>query len=273
MNGPADLHSRVSTLKAEGQPFALATVVRTVATTAAKAGAKAIIYSDGTVTEGWIGGGCARVAVLKAAKDALATGTPKLISILPEDMLDASGIDPGETRGGIRYTRNMCPSQGTMDIFIEPVLPEPELVICGASPVAIALADLGHRMGYSITVCASAENQLAFQNVSHRIEGFVIDLSSKADRFTVVATQGNSDEATLRAALAADTAYIAFVGSKKKADALKSKLSEEFGANTLSRLHAPAGLNLGAITPEEIALSILAEITTLRRSGQRNQEA
>ena len=133
----------VAQLKAAEQTFVLATVVRTVSVTAAKAGAKAIIRPDGTIVAGWIGGGCARGAVLKAAREALADGEPRMVSVQPENLLAELGVKPGENRDGVRFAQNMCPSKGTMDIFVEPVLPHPSLVILGASPVAMSLAGTG----------------------------------------------------------------------------------------------------------------------------------
>jgi hypothetical protein len=106
----ADIVETISSRKATGEPFVVATVVRTVAATAAKAGAKAVILPDGTISEGWIGGGCARSAVLKAARDALVDGRSRLVSVQPPDALDGQGLRPGEERGGIRFAKNMCPS-------------------------------------------------------------------------------------------------------------------------------------------------------------------
>src|SRR3984893_18176130 len=120
MAGAAGILALVSAMRARGEPFALATVVRTVAATAAKAGAKAVILPDGTIYEGWLGGGSARAAVLKAATDALADGNSRLVSVQPPDALDEQGLMAGEERGGVRFAKNMCPSQGTMDIFVEP---------------------------------------------------------------------------------------------------------------------------------------------------------
>ena len=125
-----DIHEVVAGLRASGEAFALATVVRTVSVTSAKAGAKAVVKSDGTVTEGWIGGGCELGAVKKAAQQAIRDGVPRLISLQPEDLLDERGVEAGETKDGVNFARNLCPSQGTMDIFIEPITPLPELVIC-----------------------------------------------------------------------------------------------------------------------------------------------
>jgi xanthine dehydrogenase accessory factor len=269
-----DILDTIATRKSAGVPFALATVVRTVAATAAKAGAKAVILPDGTISEGWIGGGCARAAVLKAAHDAIADGKSRLVSIQPPDQLDGQGHTAGEEQGGVRFAKNMCPSQGTMDIFVEPVLPRPQVVICGSSPVAVAIADLAKRSGFAITICAPASEQMAFGDADRRIEGFALPVDEAAARYVVVSTQGRGDEAALLAALAVDADYIAFVGSRKKAEALKTALAERgVTAERLAKLKAPAGLDLGAITPDEIAISILAEIVAVRRGKVARGEA
>jgi len=266
MRRASDIHGIISDRKATGQPFALATVVRTVAATAAKAGAKAVILPDGSITEGWIGGGCARAAVLKAAKDALADGKSRLGSVQPPDALDEQGLKAGEEQGGVRFAKNMCPSQGTMDIFVEPVLPQPQIVVCGSSPVAVAVADLARRSGFAVTVCAPAAEQATFDEADRRIEGYALPVDEAGQRYVVVSTQGRGDEAALLAALAVDVDYVAFVGSRRKAEVLKAAMTERgVSPERLAKLKAPAGLDLGAITPEEIAISILAEIVALRR--------
>ena len=267
MEPAPDILDVVSTRKAAGEPFALATVVRTVAATAAKAGAKAVILPDGTISEGWIGGGCARAAVLKAAKDALADGKSRLVSVQPPDLLADHGVQAGDEQEGVRFANNMCPSQGTMDIFVEPVLPRPQVVVCGSSPVAVAVADLARRAKFAVTVCAPGAEQAAFDQVDRRIEGYALPVEEAGARYVVVSTQGRGDEAALLAALAVDVDYVAFVGSRKKAEALKQVLAlRAVPAERLAKLKAPAGLDLGAITPDEIAISILAEIVAVRRS-------
>jgi xanthine dehydrogenase accessory factor len=264
-----DILDVISTRKAAGELFAVATVVRTVAATAAKAGAKAVILPDGTISAGWIGGGCARAAVLKAAKDALADGRARLVSVQPPDVLADRGVEAGDEQGGVRFARNMCPSHGTMDIFVEPVLPRPQVIVCGSSPVAVAIADLAKRSGFAVTVCAPSAEQAAFAEIEQRIEGYALPVDEPGARYVVVSTQGRGDEAALLAALAVDADYVAFVGSHNKADALKAALAQRgVPADRLARLKAPAGLDLGAITPEEIALSILAEIVAVRRGMQ-----
>jgi xanthine dehydrogenase accessory factor len=265
-----DILDLVNDYKAKGEPFALATVVRTVSVTAAKAGAKAVILGDGSISGGWIGGGCARGAVLKAAREALADGQPRLISVQPEDLLQGQQVAAGELRDGVLYAKNSCPSQGTMDIFVEAVLPKPSLIILGSSPVAVAIADLGQRMGFFTTVCAPAAEHAVFTNADRMVEGFYIPMDGTERGFIVIATQGKGDSAALKAVVEMSTPYLAFVGSRKKAAVLKKALADSgVDALHLDRIRAPAGLDIGAITPDEIAFSIIAEIIEFRRRGQR----
>lgn len=270
MTAHVDVLDLLSRLKAADEPFVLATVVRTVSVTAAKAGAKAIIRPDGRVEAGWIGGGCARGATLKAAREALADGKSRLISIQPEDLLEELGVKPGEQRGGVRFAKNMCPSQGTMDIFVEPMLPRPSLVVLGSNPVALALAEQAKPLGFHVTLAAPLGEFAQLPEADRLVDGFGVDASSSAQRFVVVATQGKGDEAALKGALAIEAGYHGFVGSRRKMAVLREMLDRQgFPAETLDRVKAPSGLDIGAITPEEIALSILAEITVVRRAGQR----
>lgn len=264
-----DILDRVAELKLAGEAFVLATVVRTVAVTAAKAGAKAVIRADGVIDEGWIGGGCARGAVLKAAREALVDGQTRLISVSPEDVLAEHGVAAGEVRDGVRFARSMCPSRGTMDIFVEPMLPRPEVLVLGSSPVALALADMAGRFGFAVTACAPGVELLAFGADLVLHDGYVLPAGLGAHRYVIVATQGKGDEAALRGALAVDAGFTAFVGSRKKMAALRLKLAADVPAARLDAVQAPAGLDLGAITPEEIALSILAAMVRHRRLDQR----
>jgi xanthine dehydrogenase accessory factor len=274
MGAHVEVMDLVAQMKAAEEAFVLATVVRTVSVTAAKAGAKAIIRPDGTIVAGWIGGGCARGAVLKAAREALADGEPRMVSVQPENLLEELGVKPGEMREGVRFASNMCPSKGTMDIFVEPVLPHPSLVILGASPVALSLAVQARQLGYHVTIAAPATDVIASPDADVVIDGFALGELSQARRFVVVSTQSKGDEAALRAAVATDAEYRAFVGSRRKMMALREKLAAQgVDPAAIDRVKAPAGLDLGAITPEEIAMSILAEITALRRRGQRGAQS
>ena len=276
MTAHVEVLDLVAQMKAAERAFVLATVVRTVSVTAAKAGAKAIIAADGTIIAGWIGGGCARGAVLKAAREALADGEPRMVSVQPENLLAELGVSAGESRDGIRFASNMCPSKGTMDIFVEPVLPHPSLVVLGASPVALSLAAQARVLGYHVTLAAPAVDLAAQPDADTIIDGYQLGELNDAKRFVVVSTQGKGDEAALRAAVATKADYHAFVGSRRKMASLRARLlAEGVSAAAIDDCRAPAGLDLGAITPEEIAMSILAEITRERRHGQRaaNQTA
>jgi xanthine dehydrogenase accessory factor len=270
MTAHGEVMDLVAQMKAAEQAFVLATVVRTVSVTAAKAGAKAIIRPDGTIVAGWIGGGCARGAVLKAAREALGDGEPRMVSVQPEDLLAELGVKPGDNRDGIRFASNMCPSKGTMDIFVEPVLPHPSLVILGASPVAMSLAAQARQLGYHVTVAAPSADLVAIPDTDTLVDGYALGELNPTRRFIVVSTQGKGDEAALRTAIAIDAEYHAFVGSRRKMAALREKLvAAGLAPEAIDTIKAPAGLDLGAITPEEIAMSILAEITVERRRGQR----
>lgn len=243
-------------LRAQDEPFAFATIIRTAGTTAAKPGAKALIRADGTIEEGFLGGGCTRGAVKRAALAAIETGAPQLISVAPEELLSEMGVAPGTEDSGVTYARNGCPSKGTVDIFIEPCLPMPELVVLGASPVAEALRTLSPQFHWAVGDAPTP------------------GASPQRLRAIVVATQGQGDLDALKEALSAAPHYVAFVGSTKKYAALSDKLRAAGLAEAqISAVSAPAGLNIGAVTPEEIALSILAELVQVRRAVRQGQGA
>jgi len=212
-----------------------------------------------------------RGAVRRAALQSLAEGQAQLISVQPQEDLEAEGLSAGEQRDGVEFHRSSCPSGGTIDIFVEPMLPRPSLVVCGGSPVALAIADLAARSGFAVTVAALDEDLVSFAEADRRIEGFDLEQAGEGERFVVVATQGKRDLEALRAAVNSDAGYVAFVGSRRKAERLSGRLRDEgLDAQQVARLRAPAGLDIGAITPEEIALSIIAEVVELRRRGSRN---
>ena len=256
--------------QAQGQTFALATVVRTVSVTAAKAGAKALMGPDGSVEEGWIGGGCARAAVIKAARQCMLDGQSRLVSIAPKDALAELGAAAGEERDGVFFARNSCPSQGTMDVFVEPVLPSPRLLILGASPVAVALANLAPSMGFDVAVAAAPEEHDRFAPGVRRLVGVAAPTETGENAFVVVSTQGAGDRAALKSAAAMNARYRAFVGSRRKAETLRGELAKEgVSEEALAAIKAPAGLDISAISADEIALSILAEMVAVRRRPER----
>lgn len=253
----SDLADAAQALRAKDQPFAFATIVRTAGATAAKPGAKALIGADGAILQGWLGGGCTRSAVKKATLQALQSGQPQLISVTPEDALAERGVAPGTEVEGVTFARNGCPSKGTIDVFIEPCLPMPELLIFGASPVAKALATQASQFHWAVVTQPES-----------------VAPSNRKQRAIIVATQGQGDLDALQQAIAAQPQSIGFVGSRRKFAALRDKLIK-LGADpiTLDRVKAPVGLDIGAVTPEEIALSILAELTQWRRRGVAHQDA
>ncbi len=262
MSDPSDdIIDCMARMKGDNQPFALATVVRTEDLTSAKAGAKAVIRADGSLI-GLVGGGCTLGAVKKAAASALADGRARLLRVRPRP-----ADEPAPE--GMEFHKSHCPSGGTVEVFVEPILPRPSLIVLGASPTAHALADLGRGAGFAVTVAALAEDQAGFAEADFRVVGF--DLAPRAaSGFIVVATQGKRDRQALAAALAIGAPYTAFVGSRKKAATLKAAMREQgLPPDRVEALHAPAGLDLGAATPQEIALSILAQIVQQRRHAAR----
>ncbi len=271
MSAHVEVMDLVAQMKSAEQPFVLATVVRTVSVTAAKAGAKAIIRPDGTIVAGWIGGGCARGAVLKAAREALLDGEPRMVSVQPENLLAELGVKPGDNREGIRFASNMCPSKGTMDIFVEPVLPHPSLVIFGASPVAMSLAAQARQLGYHVTLAAPAADVTAEPDAHVIIDGFAPRYLNEAAR---VSSWSRPRARAMRPPCVRRLRSRPSITPLSAAAArwrrcVKKLVAGGSEAAAIDRVKAPAGLDLGAITPEEIAMSILAEITVERRRGQR----
>ncbi|HEY1885636.1 MAG TPA: XdhC family protein, partial [Roseiarcus sp.] len=190
--------------------------------------------------------------------------------IAPKDALAELGAAAGEERGGVFYAKNSCPSQGTMDIFVEPVLPSPRLLILGASPVAVALAKLAPSMGFAVTVAAAPQEHQRFDMGVSRVESFPPPSEAGEDAFVVISTQGAGDRAALKSAAAMNARYRAFVGSRRKAETLRSELAEEgVSKEALAAIKAPAGLDISAISADEIALSILAELVAARRRPER----
>lgn len=260
LEGGLDALARlVAKLRDRGDAFAVATVVRTLGATAAKPGAKAVLDAKGQLIEGWIGGGCVRAALSRAATESLSTHEPLLVSLQPEALLDEKGLVPGSTGDGVQIARNGCPSEGSIDIFVEPHLPLPELVVLGASPVARALARL------------TAQFDWALRHIED-VENLKIDPTNKR-RMVIVSTQGRGDTDGLAAALQSGAEFVAFVGSRKKYRALSQSLIESgFEREAVNAVSAPAGLAIDAVTPDEIALSILAQVTQERRRRQRERQ-
>lgn len=249
---------KASRLKARGIPFVLATVVRSEAPTSAKPGAKAVIDVDGEI-EGWIGGGCVQPVVVATARKALRDGQPRLIRISPNKNADGEQgiIDFGMT----------CHSGGTLDIFIDPVVQPPALLVIGASPAAVSLTELASRSGFEVTAAFPGADRELFPDARYVVDSLeVTQLPGGKPSFVVVATQGKRDEAGLEAALASGAGYITFIASRRKADKLREYLADRgHGNDRIEAIVSPAGLDIGAVTPQEIAVSVLAALVRQRR--------
>jgi xanthine dehydrogenase accessory factor len=254
--------NKAAELLAKGEPFVTASVVRFQAPISGKPGDKAIIFADGEMW-GWIGGGCAQPVVIKEALKALADGQPRLVRISPTAAPEDGIVD---------YTMT-CHSGGTLDIYIEPVLPKPHVLILGRSPIAQTLARLGKAIGYRISVAAPGAEREQFPDVDLlQTEWNLSGLKITSETFVVVSTQGEGDEEGLEQAARTSAAYVAFVASKVKAQKILENLREAgVPAGRVSQIRAPAGLDIRAASPEEIAVSILAEIIQLR--GARSNSA
>jgi xanthine dehydrogenase accessory factor len=221
-----------------GEPYVRATVVRARHPTSAQAGDKATVRADGTI-EGFVGGSCAEHSVRTYALEALAAGEPLLLRIVP---FDGDGEHAAREEGAVTV-QNPCLSGGEVEIFLDPVVPAPRVQVVGHTPIADALRRLAPEFGLEV---ADAPGLAA-----------------------IVAAQGVDDEhAALRAALEAGVPYVGLVASRKRGDGVIGELRSDGVAPELTdRIDVPAGIAIGARTPAEIALSILARIVAVRRSG------
>lgn len=257
--------SKASELLANGEPFAVAVVVRYLSPISGKPGDRAIIFADGTVW-GWIGGGCAQPVVIKEAIKALQDGQPRLIRISPTSSSEEGIVDYNMT----------CHSGGTLDIFIEPVFPKPHILILGRSPVVQVLTKLGKAISYTVSVAAPQADRETYPDADWVQADLDLGrLKIGPQTFIVVSTQGECDEEALEQALQTGASYVAFVSSKAKAAKVLQHLGERgITAESLNRVRAPAGTSIPTGSPEEIAVSILAEIVQLNRGRVvQNQEA
>jgi xanthine dehydrogenase accessory factor len=232
-------------LARRGESFALATVVWRQGPSSSKPGSRAIITADGQV-RGWIGGACAEPAVVRAARQAIESGDAMLLLLGdPEEFADASPAV---------VIPISCQSEGALEVYIEPVLPVPRLVVVGGSPMAHTLTELAGALGWRAEL------------ISGRDFG-----TADADQQTmvVVATQGHDDEGVLERAVAARPTYLGLVGSRKRGTAVLGYLADRgVPQEQLDRVRVPAGLDLGRTTHAEIAVAILAELVQLRAAGQ-----
>lgn len=238
-------------LDAARRPYVLATVVWRRRPTSGKPGARALILPDGTM-HGWLGGACAGPAVVREAVRALAKGRPRLLCLGPEDEFPPAG--------DARIVEAVhCASEGAMEIFLEPRIPVPELVTIGEAPAAVTLARLAEVLGYDVRRVHLKDGGLVAEDGE-------VEIGESS--WVVVATMGEYDEEALAAALASPASYVALVASKKRAAAVFASLRERGVAEEeIARVRSPAGLDLGPISHEEIAVAVLAEVVKLKAEG------
>jgi xanthine dehydrogenase accessory factor len=255
------LFPRVAELEAARGTFAVATVVAVQRPTSARPGAMGIIHPDGTI-EGWVGGSCAQPVVVREALRAFVDGHPRLLRL--------SKTAPAEGRRGDGVVELVmtCHSGGTLEIYVEPHLPAPSLWLAGTTPIVGALATLGAATGWRVSVFDPIADAEAFPDAERVSTVTALGrVDPELSPYVVVATQGIWDEEALAAALRRDVSYVGLVASPTRAGVVRSWLRDEANVpeERLAALRAPAGMDLGAETPEEIALSILAELVQVRR--------
>src|SRR5271167_4285962 len=242
----SDLYNKAAELISHGETFAIATVVRVDGSSSARRGSKAIIDRRGKLLIGWVGGGCAESAVKSEALKSIETEKPRMITV---DMSDEElGVG--------------MPCGGTMDIFIEPVLPKPELLIVGHGRIAETLASLGDMMGFTITVNDPGADRSSFPQAERLVtEDFDLTETPIGPKsFVVIATQHKRDHLWLEKALQGNAAYVGLIASHHRAGLVLDYLRTGGTAEEkIASVYAPAGLYLAASTPEEIALSVMSQ--------------
>jgi xanthine dehydrogenase accessory factor len=247
-----------STLAAREEPFALVTVVRREAPSSVRVGDAALVTRDGNF-HGWVGGGCTQSTVAREALRAIADGEPRLLSLSP---------DPAaERRPGLIALPITCASGGTVDLYVEPVIPVPRLVLFGISPAARALARIGHAMGYRIDIVDPDADAAAFPE-AERVLAEISPAAIPPGAYVLVATMSERDADAIEATLRVAPAYLGVIASRTRFTELRDVLLRRgLSPSALDHVAAPAGLDIGARTPEEIALSIMAQMVERRRAG------
>lgn len=261
-----DFFKKARELCDSNTPFATATVVRAEKPTSGKPGDKAIIMLDGSI-EGWIGGSCAQPTVIREAQIAMKEGKSRFIRLSNEN-------DPAAPRDDLIIFPMTCYSEGSLEIFIEPHLPQPQLMVIGTMPIAQALMRLGQAMQYRVIAVDPEHAGIDFsaaKTVIHNLGGVMQQINPNT--YVVVASHGNYDEAALEHVLKAKPHYIGLVASKKRFETIAEYLKmQKFTDDDLKAIKAPAGLDIHAKGADEIALSIMAEIVQIRRTSKEAYE-
>lgn len=249
-----DIFEHIVDQRKSGRPFAIATVVETVGSVSAKTSSKVVIDEHGHILDGWVGGGCAESATQEQAIKCMKSGETAMLDIDLDDEMLGAGM----------------PCGGHMRVYVEPVLPKSTLWIMGHGRVAEALCIMGDLLGLEVVVNDPGVDWDKYPNATTLIRDDLdySQLLPKPDDYVVIATQHKGDHESIKQALSSKAEYIALIASKKRSGLVMDYLREEgLSEQELSRVMAPSGLDLGARTPEEIALCVISEITLLRRGG------
>jgi xanthine dehydrogenase accessory factor len=249
-----DTYDVIQQLRASGRPFAVATVVETRGSVSAKTASKAVIDERGRVVAGWVGGGCAESATCHAALRCIETGQPTMLEVDMDDEVLGAGM----------------PCGGHMRVYVEPVLPRPALWIMGHGRVAECLCAMADMLGLETVVIDPLADLERFPAASRLVadDDDYSTLTPAPGDYVVIATQHKGDHLSMKRALASPVRYIALIASRKRSRLVLDYLRREgLGEPELDRVMAPSGLDLGARTPEEIALCVMSEIVLVRRGG------
>jgi xanthine dehydrogenase accessory factor len=261
-----EVFAAVSEALERGEPAALVTIVSTTGSTPQRVGAKMLVYSDGRMV-GTIGGGCYENDAFWKAREAITNRKPQLVHYeLSDDFAQETGLICG----------------GQMDVYIEPIEPSPALYIIGAGHVGFHLARLAHEVGFEVHIVDDREKFANTERFPHAAEIVVDDIPSwiektnlPAHAYTVIVTRGHTNDLeALRALAPRDLRYLGLIGSRAKVARIYDELLKDgrLAPDRLERVHAPIGLDIGAVTPQEIAVSILAELIAVKH-GKQNPAA
>ncbi len=254
----SDFYEEILRIKTEGSRAAIATIVATRGSTPREVGAKMLIHENGKML-GTIGGGCMEAGVWQEAMKVMKGNKPKTIHF---DLTGREAEESGMICGGV------------MDIYIEPILPTPKVFIFGGGHVSLFVCRMSHMIGFQVAVIDDRPlfaNQERFPEAEEVIaEEFPLALPKllvNSSAYLVIVTRGHAyDQEVLEWALSKEVKYIGMIGSRKKIQTVFQNLREKgFTPGQLQRVHAPIGLNIGALTPEEIAVSIVAEMIQVHR--------
>lgn len=252
-SGDGEILGLAARLSERGRPFALATVISRLPPSSSHVGQKALVEADGSF-HGWLGGACVEPVVQREARAAMRDGRPRIVVLAPDAHSDRADA--------IVYPMT-CHSGGTVEIYVEPQLPAPVLALFGDSPVTHALAAMATGAGYRVRVAETEEDAEAAEPVP----------AGEAELFALVATLGVWDEGAVERALRAGARYVGLVASPRRAEEVRRLLLERgWEEAALAPLVSPAGLDIGAREPAEIAISILAQLILVRRRDADERE-